>query len=351
MHSCFVELGAAGYIPVFETYQLLFIHPFVSVCNSARLGFFVSLSPQTVPRIGKTEASDLLQSYLFNEMHALLPYVPKRLLSVRKGLSMPLQALFFCQDCTLSLSFVSNAGRKRVPIPSIPSHAPAAVILSQYLQQNNYFPLRSLLAPFPLPGIGNGQLRPPPAREIGTGRPSSPGRLSIPAGIQRCSPGSMSRAAPAPLPARRSPASEHSRARPALPLAGRRLWQPARGRDLAAAAGRSRAATGRAGLLGTAATAARGAPPAHGQEDADARPGAGGQRGRAWGWTLPGGTRSLPAPSPLLPLGVSAPAAAEGGPHRASAGHGAVRGEQESFPWHGKPVCVGQGTVFIQRHG
>lgn len=86
MHSCLVELGAAGYIPVFETYQLLFIHPFVSVCNSARLGFFVSLSPQTVPRIRITEASDLLQSYLFNEMHALLPYVPKRLLSGRKGL-------------------------------------------------------------------------------------------------------------------------------------------------------------------------------------------------------------------------------------------------------------------------
>lgn len=86
MHSCLVELGAAGYIPVFETYQLLFIHPFVSVCNSARLGFFVSLSPQTVPRIRITEAPDLLQSYLFNEMHALLPYVPKRLLSGRKGL-------------------------------------------------------------------------------------------------------------------------------------------------------------------------------------------------------------------------------------------------------------------------
>lgn len=94
MHSCLVELGAAGYIPVFETYQLLFILPFVSVCNSARLGFFVSLSPQTVPRIRITEASDLLQSYLFNEMHALLPYVPKRLLSGRKGLPMPLQDLF-----------------------------------------------------------------------------------------------------------------------------------------------------------------------------------------------------------------------------------------------------------------
>lgn len=61
-NSCLVELGAAGSIPVFEIYQLLFIHPFVSVCNSARLGFFVSLSPQTVPRIGLTGASDLLQS-------------------------------------------------------------------------------------------------------------------------------------------------------------------------------------------------------------------------------------------------------------------------------------------------
>lgn len=140
MHSCFVELGAAGYIPVFETYQLLFIHPFVSVCNSARLGFFVSLSPQTVPRIGKTEASDLLQSYLFNEMHALLPYVPKRLLSVRKGLSMPLQALFFCQDCTLSLSLVSNAGRKGVPIPSIPSHAPPLLFCPSIYSKIIIFP-------------------------------------------------------------------------------------------------------------------------------------------------------------------------------------------------------------------
>lgn len=137
MHSCFVELGAAGYIPVFETYQLLFIHPFVSVCNSARLGFFVSLSPQTVPRIGKTEASDLLQSYLFNEMHALLPYVPKRLLSVRKGLSMPLQALFFCQDCTLSLSLVSNAGRKGVPIPS---HAPPLLFCPSIYSKIIIFP-------------------------------------------------------------------------------------------------------------------------------------------------------------------------------------------------------------------
>lgn len=128
MHSCFVELGAAGYVPVFETYQLLFIHPFVSACNSARPGFFVSLSPQTVPRIRITEASDLLQSYLFNEMHALLPYVPKRSLSVRKGLSMPLQALFFCQDCALNLTLVSNAVKKGVHIPSIPLHAHATVI-------------------------------------------------------------------------------------------------------------------------------------------------------------------------------------------------------------------------------
>lgn len=179
MHSCLVELGAAGYIPVFETYQLLFIHPFVSACNSARPGFFVSLSPQTVPRIRITEASDLLQSYLFNEMHAFLPYVPKRSLSVRKGLSMPLQALFFCQDCALSLTLISNAGKKWVHISSIPLHAHATVILSQYLPQNNSFPRGTLLAPFPLPVTGSGQSRPPFARAFGTGRPSSQPRTTL----------------------------------------------------------------------------------------------------------------------------------------------------------------------------
>lgn len=129
-------------------------------------------------------------------------------------------------------------GGKGVPITSSPSHAHTTVILSQYLQQNNYFPLSSLLAPFPRPGIGNGQSRPPLASAFGTGRPSSPGPLSIPAGIQRSYSASTTRAAPAPLP---TPLPRGT------PEPGPRCcWrdggagsQPG-GRDLAVAAGRSR---------------------------------------------------------------------------------------------------------------
>lgn len=364
-NSCLVELGAAGSIPVFEIYQLLFIHPFVSVCNSARLGFFVSLSPQTVPRIGLTGASDLLQSYVFNEMHALLPYVPKRLLSVRKGLSMPLQALFFCLDCTLSLSLVSNAGRKLVPIPSIPSHAHTTVILSQYLQQNNYFPLSSLLASFPLPGIGNGQSRPPLASALATGRLSSPGPLSIPAGIERSLNGAT-QAAPPALPQPLCP----------LPRLGA-LPSPARAAagGTAALAARPAAETSPSPPIAAGCHGQGWAPrhrrhqrrpqlparprPHTGKEDA----GAGGQRRRAWGWALPCGTRSLPSPPSLLPLAVSVPAAAAGSPHGAgphpnagreaarrwvprAAGHGAVRGEQ-GRPWHGEArVCRARDCVY-----
>lgn len=76
--------GAAGSVPGFEAYQLLFIYPFVSVRNSACLSCFVSLDSQTVPRIRAAEAADLLQSFLFTEMHAALPHGSKRLLAGRE---------------------------------------------------------------------------------------------------------------------------------------------------------------------------------------------------------------------------------------------------------------------------
>lgn len=201
MHSCLVELGAAGYIPVFETYQLLFIHPFVSACNSARPGFFVSLSPQTVPRIRITEASDLLQSYLFNEMHAFLPYVPKRSLSVRKGLSMALQALFFCQDCALSLTLVSNAGKKWVHISSIPLHAHATLFCPSIYRKIILSPAVPCWLPSHcLAQEAGSRALPLPGRSALAAPPASLGPLSIPAAIrvpeQPC-PSSITRAAPA----------------------------------------------------------------------------------------------------------------------------------------------------------
>lgn len=193
MHSRLWELGAAGYIPAFETYQLLFIHPFVSVCNSACLSFFVSPSSQTVPRIRIAEASDLLQSYLFNEMRALLPYVPKGLLSGRKNPAIPLPSGRIVPSAFAAL--VSNVGNKGLPAPSTPP--PAQTLLfyfaPAFTPKTIIFRLGSLLAPFPPPGTAHGRPCPPPATELGTDRvPASRG------GSPGCKPSSALPAPPHP---------------------------------------------------------------------------------------------------------------------------------------------------------
>lgn len=242
-------------------------------------------------------------------------------------------------------------------------HTPL-LFLSQYFPQNNSFPPGTLLAPFPLPGTGSGQSRPPIASAFGTGRPSSPGPLSIAAAnrvLEQPCPGSITRAAPAPLSPRRSPASGRSQARPALQLAGRRRWQPARRHRPG-----HRRRLPRAGLDSAPRhrhrCPQRPARPHTGKEDANARSGAGGQRRRAWGWTLPCRNRRLPEPLPepsaaarCARAGSSGGRSPPGRPHanggqRSSSALGATHSRAWNSPWGAGPPLAGETRVCRARH-
>lgn len=310
-----------------------------------------------MPRTRTAEASDLLQSYLFNETHALLSYVPKRLLSGRKSPSMALRDPSFWQGC--ALSFCSpcfqcwEQGGSRF-FCSTTAQTPPLSFCPRVYTKGIIFRPSSLLAPFPPPSVGNGR-RCPPSPAVRQ-QPPLPNRTGLHARVgckppwietnEQHTPSSSSLPTPGPPAAGHCP-SRGGNWRQGAGAGGR----ADRGDPTAAAAGSSRLPPGARRRQGRAPTAtprpqpcaaarlrvlakgqaAHARLPQPGDRAAGARAArAGGLWGRGWGCARPRPPARCPPAAPTAPLSVcpsvrlSVPAA-PGSPLRPATPHLAIQ--------------------------